>query len=147
MIAVSLPGLHAEDEVVIDRKTWVPKVIPQDKSRGKWGFENIGSAGMKTLLNVCYALAIHKVAQDNNLPLPSLLVLDSPSKNIDKEVNPKLFAALYEFIYHLSLDFGTSVQFLLIDNNYYPPPNEIDYTQRYMSHDEKCPRLIKAFKD
>ena len=148
LIAVSLPGLHAEDEVVIDRKTWIPKVIPHDKARGKWGFENIGSAGMKTLLNVCYVLAIHKVAQDNNLPLPSLLVLDSPSKNIDKEVNPKIFAALYQFIYDLSFNFGASIQFLLIDNNYYPPPNELDYMQRYMSqNDEKYPRLIKAYRD
>jgi uncharacterized Zn finger protein (UPF0148 family) len=148
LLAVSLPSFHAEDQIKIDRKTWIPKIIPQDKARGKWSFENIGSAGMKTLLNVCYALAIHKVALENNLPLPSMLILDSPSKNIDKEVNPEIFAALYSYIFSLSSDFGVSMQFLLIDNNYFTPPNNLEFTQRFMSRDdENNPRLIRTFKD
>ena len=147
LLSVSLPGLNKNDAILLNRKTWIPEIIPSDKTKQKWSFENIGSAGVKTLLNVCYALVLHKVAVENNLPLPTLLIIDTPSKNIDKEVNPEIFASLYDYIYSLAVDSLSNTQFVLIDNNFFKPPETIIAIEHFMTRNDKDhPPLIRNYK-
>ncbi|GAI65601.1 unnamed protein product, partial [marine sediment metagenome] len=61
----------------------------------RWNFYNAGSGGKKTLFNVCYSIAIHLVAANNNLPLPSFLIIDTPMKNIGEDVNKNIFENFY----------------------------------------------------
>ena len=114
MLAVRFPGVFPNDEVVIDPRNWRPVILHEEQ---EWGFWDTGSGGKKTLFNVCYALAIHTVAARNLMPLPPLLIIDSPTKNISEDENPELVEHLYDEILRLAVGAdGQLIQFVLIDS-------------------------------
>lgn len=71
LLSVGIPGVNPNDKILLDRKSWLPWILANGDDALKWNFSNAGSGGKKTLLKVCYALALHKVASENNLPLPT----------------------------------------------------------------------------
>jgi uncharacterized protein YydD (DUF2326 family) len=99
MLAVSFPGLETTDQVTLDPRNWRPIVEHDDQA---WSFWDTGSGGKKTLFNVCYALAIHAVGLEKGMPVPTLLVIDSPTKNISDDENPELVRSLYDEIYRMA---------------------------------------------
>lgn len=141
MVDVGVPGIRPGDTIYIDRLTWTPTIFPNgDESQG-YDFYSAGSGGKKTLLNVCYALAVHTVAALNGLPLPTLLMIDSPMKNIGKEVNKAMFLSLYEKLYALVTGPLAATQFIIIDNEFAPAPQGVDIKDRYMP-----PPLIPGYQ-
>lgn len=62
----------------INRTTYLPVVTGRP-------FDELSSQGLTVLVNVAHALAHHTVSLDNDLPLPSLLVLDGLSNNVGHE--------------------------------------------------------------
>ena len=56
------------------------------------------------MLKVCYALAIHIVASENKLPLPTFLMIDTPMKNIGEDVNEDIFKSFYQNLYRYAND-------------------------------------------
>ncbi|MCP4402205.1 MAG: hypothetical protein GY801_33490 [bacterium] len=64
---VGVPGISDKDRIEIRRNTWMPWIIPEEGD--VYNFFNAGSGGKKTLLNVCYALAVHRVACIDQLPV------------------------------------------------------------------------------
>lgn len=144
MLAVGFPGVSASDDIVIDPRNWEPVVIHGEQ---RWGFWDTGSGGKKTLYNVCYALALHAVAIDRNLPVPSLLVIDSPTKNISDDENPDLVRALYDEVYRLAERNGDRrVQLLLIDSDLVAPRSKLaGFTERRMAGEEGAPALIPYY--
>lgn len=145
---VGLPGVTPEDEVHINRKTWEVHIYPNGEEYLKWNFFNAGSGGKKTLFNVCYLLAIHVVAARHNLPLPSFIIIDSPMKNIDKEVNEGLFKMFYDHLYNLAEGVLDQTQFIIIDNSYISPKNKkLQFKDRYMTdNDDQHPPLISYYR-
>jgi hypothetical protein len=147
LLAIELPGLSENDKIQINRTTWIPYVLPSGNEEGKWDFFNAGSAGKKTLLNVSFALAVHKVAAEKNLPLPNFLIIDSPMKNIGKGVNREIFESFYRYLYSLAQGPLSKTQFILIDTDYFPPTEKIDMLVRFMTpDDEKYPPLIPYYR-
>jgi hypothetical protein len=143
LLAIKLPNIKSDDIVKINRVTWIPEIIPADKTRGKWSFFNVGSSGMEALLNVCYALVIHKTAAKNNLPLPTLLIIDSPAQYVDKDIDKTVFDSFYTYLYELSRNELSSTQFILIDNYYAAAPDGIQVIKRKMTrNDPNNPPLI-----
>lgn len=131
---VGIPGILDTDRVGIDRHSWIPKIFSPDGD--SYDFYNAGSGGKKTLLNVCYALAVHRVAAKNNLPLPSFLMIDTPMKNIGEDVNADIFNSFYKYLYELANNDLTDTQFLIIDKEYFPPTdNSVDIFEKFMSPD------------
>jgi len=130
-----VPGIEDDDRIVIDPKNWIPKIFSPDGDY--YDFYNAGSGGKKTLLNVCYALAIHKVAMEHNLPLPTFLMIDTPMKNIGEDVNKDIFNAFYQYLYQLADGSLSETQIIMIDKEYFPPPNSMDLEiiQKFMSPD------------
>lgn len=147
LLTVGLPQLNRDDIIKINRTTWIPEILPHGKEKGKWNFFNIGSSGMKTLLNVCFALSLHKVASANDLPLPEFLIIDDPTKNVDREVNSEIFDAFYNYLYGLAQDQLSNTQFILIENSLVPPPDSIESVVRYLSlTDNEHPPLISYYR-
>jgi DNA repair exonuclease SbcCD ATPase subunit len=145
MIAVSFPGVSEDDKVIIDPRNWKPVIRHGDQ---EWSFWDTGSGGKKTLFNVCYALALHSTAIQRKLPVPSLLIIDSPTKNISEDENPELVRLLYREIYHLAEIWKeTHIQFLLIDSDLMMPdhPFATGFRERRMAGDEMAPRLISYY--
>lgn len=62
----------------INRNTYLPVVAGRP-------FDELSSQGLTVLVNVAHALAHHTVSLDNELPLPSLLILDGLSNNVGHE--------------------------------------------------------------
>jgi rubrerythrin len=144
MMAVSFPGVSEEDQVVIDPRNWRPVVIHGEQV---WTFWDAGSGGKKTLFNVCYALAVHAVALERDMPVPRLLIIDSPTKNISDDENPELVRALYNQIYQLAEhQEGQRLQFLLIDSDLVEPEQELaGFSERRMAGEPEAPSLIPYY--
>jgi len=145
MLSVSFPGVSEEDEVVIDPRNWKPTVV---HGQQEWTFWDTGSGGKKTLFNVCYALAIHAVALERQMPLPALLIIDSPTKNISEDENPELVRSLYAEIYRLARgQDGRRLQFLLIDSDLVAPGADLPgFSERRMAGEPDAPSLIPYYK-
>lgn len=135
LLQVGVPGVSPQDIIKINTRTWMPWIYPADGD--PYNFYNAGSGGKKTLLNVCYALAIHKVARQNNLPLPTFLMIDTPMKNIGEDVNESLFRAFYDYLYRLAAGPLQATQFVIIDKEFEQPREDLELQvyQRYMSPD------------
>jgi rubrerythrin len=144
MISVSFPGVSEEDRVVIDPRNWKPVVLHDDL---EWTFWDTGAGGKKTLFNVCYALAIHAAALERGMPVPQILIVDSPTKNISKDMNPEQVRLLYEQIYHLARgQNGRRLQFLLIDSDLVEPrPSLPGFRERRMAGEPDAPSLIPYY--
>jgi hypothetical protein len=144
MLSVGFPGVSTEDRVRIDARNWKPEILHGDQI---WTFSDAGSGGKKTLFNVCYALAIHEVARERDLPVPSVLIIDSPTKNISEDENPELVSALYREIYRLaSKPHGQAVQLLLIDSNLVLPDAALTgFASRHIAAEPDAPSLIPYY--
>lgn len=110
----------------------------------EWGFWDTGSGGKKTLFNVCYALALHEAARERDMPVPNVLIIDSPTKNISDDENPELVHSLYHKIYRVAADGGT--QFLLIDSELVEPEAEVaGFSHRRLAGEREAPSLISYY--
>lgn len=144
MRQVRFPGVFEDDTLVLDPRNWQPLVKHGDQT---WSFYDAGSGGKKTLFNVCYAIAVHRVAAEEDLPLPGFLIIDSPTKNISADENPELVKALYSEIYALAGRGGRSLQFVLIDSDLFEPPVGLeDFSHRRMAGETDAPRLIPYYE-
>jgi AAA domain len=148
LIAVGVPGIEENDEVKINRKTWIPYIYPNGDEALKWNFSNAGSGGKKALFNVCYALALHKTASEKALPIPNFLIIDTPMKNIGEDVNNNIFSSFYEYLYSLACESLSNTQFIIVDKEYFPSNSpDIDIIQRKMTpNDSKYPPLISYYR-
>ena len=139
---VQFPGVSEGDRVVLDSRNWQPTI---QHSTQRWGFWDAGSGGKKTLFNVCYALAIHAAGVDQGLPVPNILIIDSPTKNISEDENPDLVRSLYREIYRLAS--AEKIQFLLIDSDLVPPVEETRWFQhKHMAGRSDAPSLISYYE-
>ncbi|MEM7515912.1 MAG: DUF3732 domain-containing protein, partial [Planctomycetota bacterium] len=144
MLAVAFPGVSDDDEVLLDPRNWKPTIL-HDKQ--EWGFWDSGSGGKKTLYNVCYALAVHEVARERGLPVPNVLVIDSPTKNISDDENPELVKALYREIYRFASEAtGGGPQFVRIVYDHVDPESELPgITPPRMAGEPDAPSLISYY--
>jgi len=143
MISVKFPGVYNDDKVVIDTRNWEPEVIHNET---EWSFWDTGSGGKKTLFNVCYSLAVHSIAIKRNLPVPSLLIIDSPTKNISQDENPELVNSLYKEIYQFAHENYKHLQFIFIDSDYVAPTIDLaDLKLIHMAGTEDSPSLISYY--
>lgn len=145
MSRVGFPGVSSADHIDIAAQNWRPVVVHGSQ---EWSFWDAGSGGKKTLFNVCYALALHRVALRHGLPLPSVLVIDSPTKNISDDENPELVRRLYDEIYDLARAdaAGRSVQFLLVDSDLVAPSTPMEgFADRRLAGEDGAPSLIPYY--
>lgn len=146
--AVGVPGVGPDDRVRIDRKSWIPSILEQGDDGLAWNFYSTGSGGKKTLVNVCYALAVHQVAAMRDLPLPSFLIVDTPMKNIGEDVNRDVFVSFYRYLYTLAEGPLADTQLVMIDKEFIPPEDDsLDLSSRFMTpNDDSHPPLIGYYR-
>lgn len=148
LLNTHVPGVDQRDKVEINRTTWIPWILSNGDEALKWYFSNAGSGGKKTLLKVCYAIALHKVAEENDLPLPNFVIIDTPMKNIGEDVNQDIFNSFYNYLYALAETSLSDTQFIIVDKEYFPlAEHEVEVYERYMTPDEaKHPPLISYYR-
>lgn len=151
LLAVGVPGVNPNDRVELNKKTWIPDILQGGDEGQRWNFYNAGSNGKKTLLNVCYALAVHQVAEANNRPLPTLLMIDHPMKCTSPDVNEDVFVAFYTHLYGMVRGPLKNTQVILIDNDFFPPTQDdigIELVHRYLTpNEDDNPPLISYYRE
>ena len=147
LLAIGFPGVSENDMVVINRRSLVPEIWTNGDEARKWTFFDAGSGGKKTLLKISFALALHKTAAERDLPVPRLLIIDSPMKNITPDVNPAIFQSFYLHLYSLLAGPLSDWQCLVIDQTYFAPTDAtLVVFQRLMTqHDPEHPPLISYY--
>lgn len=98
-------------------------------------FGMLGSGGKKTLFKCCFAVAVHRLAAEVSGILPSMMVIDSPMKNISERENREQFEGFHKMLYELATEELEGTQFILIDKEICEKPSEIqlDMVTRYMT--------------
>jgi hypothetical protein len=147
LLAIGFPGVSENDMVVINRRSLIPEIWTNGDEARKWSFFDAGSGGKKTLLKISFALALHKTAAERNLPVPRLLIIDSPMKNITPDVNPAIFQSFYLQLYSLLAGPLTEWQCVVIDQTYFAPTDSalIVFEKRMTQHDPEYPPLITYY--
>lgn len=81
------------------------------------------------------------------MPVPAVLVIDSPTKNISEDENPELVQSLYAEIYRLARrQDGRRLQFLLIDSDLVRPSAALPgFSERRMAGEPDAPSLIPYY--
>jgi hypothetical protein len=81
------------------------------------------------------------------MPVPNVLIIDSPTKNISEDENPDLVKSLYGEIYRLARAVnGDAMQFLLIDSDLATPAEPwTDFIQRHIAGEPDAPSLIPYY--
>jgi hypothetical protein len=126
LVRSEVPGISAEDTVEIRPNTFLPELhSPGLADNTVASFSTLSSGGKKTLFKCCFAVAMHRLAVQVGAPLPELLIIDSPMKNISERENREQFKGFYNLIYQLKTDELQGTQFILIDKEYTPPPRDL----------------------
>jgi hypothetical protein len=149
LLAVKEPGVEPNDKVVFNRRTLVPEIWPEGDKNQAYSFYTSGSGGKKTLITICFALALHRTAARNKMPVPTLLIIDTPLKNITPDINPELVEAFYRYLYaKIEGDLGDN-QLIIIDQLLVRPPENspLEFSERYMTTgDPEHPPLISYYE-
>lgn len=144
--AAHFPSLTDRDAILINRRNWIAYILPDSAAAIQYDFHGAGSGGKKTLFKVCYAIALHRLTEKYNLPLPTFLMIDSPMKNIGNDVNKDIFLSLHEYIYELSRSELRETQLIIADTDIASPGSDVEIRSRMMvAGDPEHPPLIPYY--
>lgn len=140
LVAIGLPGISPDDTVRINRRTLIPEIRPKGDETIAYTFFTAGSGGKKVMITICFALALHRVAAVRHLPLPSFLMIDSPTKNITPDINPALVATFYTYLYSLAASDLSNIQFILVDQTLVTPDEDLEISFQHRLLERGNPR-------
>lgn len=148
LIATQVPGVTDKDRVRINRRSMIPEIWPGGDEAAAYSFYTAGSGGKKTLLTICFALALHRTAAERQLPVPTILMIDTPLKNITPDINPELVQAFYHYLYQIAERDLTDHQIIIVDQLLVEPEPDsaLEFNDRLMTADDpKNPPLISYY--
>ncbi|MBA5868088.1 MAG: hypothetical protein GDA67_15455 [Nitrospira sp. CR1.3] len=151
LVRAKLPGFTTDDIVAMSGPDFVPSIM--DRSSGEAAvssFDTLGSGGKKTLFKCCFAVAVHRLAQRIGSVLPTLLIIDSPMKNISERENRLQFEGFHAMLYELAQSELADVQFIMIDKEFCAPSPEqkVKVRARHMTVDkDDDPPLIEYYRE
>ena len=149
LVRAGVPGITAEDQVKIPLSSFYPVLYgPPPNDKTITSFATLSSGGKKTLFKCCFAIAVHRLAARVKAPLPELLIIDSPMKNISERENRSQFEGFYRLVYELATDELKATQFILIDKEFSPPGQEFRLNikvRRMRPDDPDHPPLIPNY--
>lgn len=150
LIQSKIPGISPNDNVSIASPWYLPEIqSPKAGELAVTSFSNLGSGGKKTLFKACFAIAVHRLANQTNAFLPKLLIIDSPMKNISERENREQFEGFHEFLYRISQDELIDTQIILIDKEFCETPEELNIevnSRHMMPVSDEYPPLIPYYR-
>jgi len=150
LVGSKMPGIKSSDTVEIHSPDFLPEVIDSNiGGLATTSFSNLSSGGKKTLYKCCFALAFHLLAKKTKSNLPSLLIIDSPMKNISERENKDQFTSFLNLIYELADGPLSNTQFILVDKEFHAPPEDFsrEIVSRHMQPNSKVhPPLIPYYQ-
>jgi hypothetical protein len=151
LVRAKLAGFAADDIVALSSPNFLPSIMdPSSGEAAVSSFDTLGSGGKKTLFKCCFAVAIHRLARKIGSVLPTLLIIDSPMKNISERENRTQFEGFHAMLYELAKGELAEVQFVMIDKEFCPPPADGGFSlrARHMTVDKHTdPPLIEYYRE
>jgi len=148
LLQSKLPGISSTDKMEILSPHFLPEVIGHDSGNlVTTTFSNMSSGGKKNLFKCCFALAIHRLSKRSGALLPTILIVDSPMKNISERENRDQWIGFNELLYYLAKEELQNTQFIIFDKEYYPPSEGHSFSMnaRYMRPDDpQNPPLLRS---
>jgi hypothetical protein len=82
------------------------------------------------------------------MPVPTVLIIDTPLKNITPDINPELVEAFYHYLYSKVEGELRGHQLIIIDQKLVRPPDDsLDFYERYLTTgDPEHPPLISYYQ-
>lgn len=147
LVRSRFPDVTSSYSVVINPTTFYPSIpLGMQDALVTLSFDNAGSGGMKALFRTCYALALHRLcARMGGAHLPSVLIIDTPTKNVSSIENPAVIAAFFCLVYELAAGELAGTQFVIIDNEFNAVPEDIQldiYSRHLVNGDSTNPPLV-----
>lgn len=150
LVRSGVPGIQRNDRVELEPPSFYPAILSADRGDLTVStFTSLSSGGKKTLFKCCFAIALHRIAAQLHAPLPELLIIDSPMKNISERENRAQFEGFYRMLYQLNAAELRQTQFVLIDKEFLAPPGELaaGVTNRHMQPDsDEHQPLIRHYR-
>ncbi|MGV1803789.1 hypothetical protein ACQZ6A_18145 [Agrobacterium vitis] len=150
LVLSGVPGIQRTDRVVLEPPAFYPEIYGKDPADLTAStFTSVSSGGKKTLFKCCFAVALHRIASQLHAPLPELLILDSPMKNISERENRAQFEGFYRMLYRLKSDELAQTQMVLIDKEFLAPPADLmlNVLDRHMQPDsDEHQPLIRYYR-
>ena len=150
LLRAKVPGFEANDIIQMSPPWFLPEMQGSSGELATTSFSTLGSGGKKNLFKCCFALAVHRLSAQLGTILPSLIVIDSPMKNISERENREQFEGFHQLLYYLAIEELAGTQFILIDKEFCPPDDEygVSITSRHMMVDsDEDPPLIPYYRD
>ncbi len=151
LVRSKLSGFNPGNYVKITNRKFSPEVFSSpDNDFAARSFSDIGSGGLKTIFKCCYAIALHRLAAEINAVLPSIMIIDSPMKNVSERENKEQFEAFHNMLYELAETELKETQFMLIDKEHYSVQEGFSRTffERHMKPEsEEFPPLISYYRE
>lgn len=149
LVRAGVPGITVRDRVEIPTPSFYPEVYgPNPDDHAVTTFSTLSSGGKKTLFKCCFAIAVHRLAVKIGAPLPELLIIDSPMKNISERENREQFEGFYRMLYELKSEELHTTQLVLIDKEFSAPSSVhvLNLIERHMRPGDKAnPPLIPYY--
>ncbi len=149
LVRAGVPGITENDRVEIPTPSFYAEVFgPNPNQHAVTTFATISSGGKKTLFKCCFAIAVHRLAVQLKAPLPELLIIDSPMKNISERENRDQFEGFYRLLYELKAGEFCNTQLILIDKEFSAPVEQAEFAlfERHMRPgDPENPPLIPYY--
>lgn len=150
LLRAKISGFTPDDHIAIEPPNFLPEVIsPTVGELSVTSFSNLSSGGKKSLFKACFAIAIHRLAVKINAVLPTLLIIDSPMKNISERENREQFEGFHQMLYELAATELSGTQFILIDKEYCAPSKstKVKLSIRHMTpEDDENPPLVRYYR-
>lgn len=145
-----LPGILDDDWVELTSPHFLPNVHGRNTGDMVYtSFANLGSGGKKSFFKCCFAVAVHRLAARIGALLPTVLIIDSPMKNISERENPEQFSGFHEMLHELADTELKGTQIIVIDKEIFRPKtkHEFEFQERHMKpDDDENPPLIKYYR-
>ncbi|GHF58753.1 hypothetical protein HNQ07_004085 [Deinococcus metalli] len=151
LVRAKLAGFNRNDIVTFEAPDFFPRVATAGEQDMVFtSFSNLSSGGKKTLFKCCFAIALHRLAALENAPLPKILMIDSPMKNISERENREQFEGFHDMLYDLATNELQDTQFVFIDKEYKTPSANFDLDEIYIRHmtpdQDDAPPLIRYYR-
>ncbi len=151
LLRARIKGFREDDTVTLHPSSLLPEVSGIGTGDiAVTSFSTLGSGGKKTLFKCCFAIAVHRLVNKISGILPTVLIIDTPMKNISERENQDQFESFHQMLYELADGELAGTQFVLIDKEYSVPTNEHQFslTSRHMTVDsDDDPPLIPYYRE
>lgn len=118
LLGVGFPNFSEKDIVKIDTSSFGPRVY-SEIGEFQFDYYTLSSSGIRTIFKICYVLSIHRFVKETEVEtlLPTLIMIDTPMKNISERMDEDLHTKLYHYFYEVFSESGAlyGTQLIIID--------------------------------